>query len=73
MTAYRLGVNAERIAISFPRNRALKNGPVLPPDRELVDPHLSLKKNMQDVLSAGMKFDFFIQRFVDHAPQSRTP
>jgi hypothetical protein len=71
MTAYRLGVGAARMAIKYSAKPCIKERPSVGARiAKLVDPHLSLKKNMQDVLSNGdMKFDFFIQRYVDH----RTP
>ncbi len=71
MTAYRLGVDAERLAIKFSAKPCIEEWPSVGTRiAKLVDPHLSLKKNMQDVLSSReIKFDFFIQRYVDH----RTP
>ena len=67
MTSYRLGINAERIAIKyFARPRVGKR----PGIGTFLDPHFSLKENMQDVLSSReMWFDFFVQRYVD----DRTP
>ena len=71
MTAYRLGANAERIAIKFSAKPRIEKWPSVDARiATLLDPHLSLKKNMQDVLSSReMCFDFFVQRYVDH----RTP
>jgi hypothetical protein len=71
MTAYRLGVGAERIAIKFSAKPRIDKSPgVAARISALLDPHLSLKKNMQDVLSnRETRFDFHIQRHVDH----RTP
>jgi hypothetical protein len=71
MTAYRLGVDAERIAIKFSAKPRIEKSPSVGARlATLLDPNLSLKKNMQDVLSSReMRFDFLIQRYVDH----RTP
>jgi hypothetical protein len=71
MTAYRLGIDAERIAIKFSVKPRIEKPPTLGARvAAVLDPHFSLKKNMQGVLSSrAMQFDFFIQRYVDH----RTP
>jgi hypothetical protein len=71
MTAYRLGINAERIAIKFSAKPRIEKRPSVGSwIATLLDPHWSLKENMQDVLSSReMWFDFFIQRYVD----DRTP
>lgn len=71
MTAYRLGANAERIAIKFFAKPRIEKWPGVGSwIAMLLDPHFSLKENMQDVLSSReMWFDFSIQRYVD----DRTP
>jgi hypothetical protein len=71
MTAYRLGVDAERIAIKFSAKPRTEEKPTLGGwIATLLDPNFSLKKNMQDVLSSReTRFDFLVQRYVDH----RTP
>jgi len=71
MTSFRLGVGAGRMAIKFSAKPCIEEWPSVGARiAKLVDPHFSLKKNLQDVLSSrDMKFDFFIQRYVDH----RTP
>lgn len=71
MTPYRLGIGAGRIAIKFFAKPRVEKWP----DfrlwiRNFLNPHFSLKENMQDVLSSReMWFDFFVQRRVD----DRTP
>jgi hypothetical protein len=71
MTAYRLGVNDGRMAIKFSaRPRVGKPPGVGSWIGRFLDPHFSLKENMQDVLSKReMWFDFVVQRYVD----DRTP
>jgi hypothetical protein len=71
MTAYRLGIHAERIAIKFSARPRLEERPRVGSwIGTFADPHFSLKENMQDVLSSReMWFDFFVQRYVD----DRTP
>jgi hypothetical protein len=71
MTAYRLGVSSERIAIKFSAKPRIEKWPSVGSwIRMFLDPHFSLKANMQDVLSSReMWFDFFVQRYVD----DRTP
>jgi Catalase len=71
MTPYRLGINAGRMAIKFSAKPRIGRWPGLGSwIRTFLDPHFSLKKNMQEVLSSReMWFDFFIQRHID----DRTP
>jgi hypothetical protein len=71
MTPYRLGSDAERIAIKFSAKPSIERGSDFRSRiKTFLDPHFSLKENMQSVLSSReMWFDFFVQRYVDH----RTP
>lgn len=71
MTPYRLGINAGRMAIKFSaRPRVGKQPGTGSWIGTFLDPHFSLKGNMQDLLSSReMWFDFFVQRYVD----DRTP
>lgn len=71
MTAYRLGVGTERIAIKYSAKPRIEKPPSVGTRiATIFGPHFSLKKNMQDFLSSReMRFDFLIQRYVDH----RTP
>ena len=71
MTPYRLGINAERIAIKFSASPRIGKRPGVGSwIGTFLDPHFSLKENMQHVLSSReMGFDFFVQRYVD----DRTP
>jgi len=71
MTPYRLGINAGKMAIKFSARPRIGKPPGIGSwIGAFLDPHFSLKENMQEVLSSReMWFDFFIQRYVD----DRTP
>ena len=69
MTPYRLGIDAERIAIKFSAKPRVEKRPDFRAwIRNFLDPHFSLKENLQQVLSSRETwFDFFVQRYVDHS------
>lgn len=67
MTPYRLGIDAEKIAIKFSAKPRIEKWPDFRVwIRNFLDPNFSLKENLQQVLSSReMWFDFFVQRYVD--------
>ncbi len=67
MTPYRLGINADKIAIKFSAKPRIEQRPGIGAwIRNFLNPHFSLKENLQQVLSSReMWFDFYVQRYVD--------